>query len=116
EPITAARAERERRVRHRARHHRVLPARFAGPPIAQNCRGFREAHDDRAGLLACDPERLPQTVVTEVGALVQDQESPGAVCEVHESGLGISKACAATALAFQARTDRKSTRLNSSHT
>src|SRR5712664_2844088 len=105
EPVARATAERERRVRHRARHHRALPARFAGPPIAQNCRRFREALDDRAGLLGPHPERLPQTVVTEVGALAQDQESPGAIYEIHESGLGISKACAVAALAFRPRPD-----------
>src|SRR6267142_4277051 len=104
-PVARATAERERRVRHRARHHRVLPARFAGPPIAQNCWRFREALDDRAGLLDRDPERLSQTVITEVGALVQDQEYPGAIGEIHESGLGISKACAVAALAFRPRPD-----------
>src|SRR5947207_13579973 len=84
-------AERERRVWDRARDEGVLPARFAGPPIAQDCRRLREGRDDRAGLGSRDSECPPQAVVAKVGALVEDQESIGASYEIHDSGPWPSK-------------------------
>src|SRR5438046_1627931 len=105
EAAARATVEGKRRVRDRARDERVLPARFACPPIAQDCRGLRETRDNRAGLRGRDPERPPQAVVAKIGALVEDQESPGAICGIHDSSSFPSKACAVIALAFGRRRD-----------
>ena len=105
---TAARAatEREGEVRDGPRHQLVPPARFAGPSIAQDCRGFREGGDGRSRLRGGDAEGPPQAVVAEIGALVQDQESPGATNEIHDGGCHQQGMCR-VGLAFGLRADYK---------
>src|ERR1043166_5208444 len=84
-PAPRASVEGKRPVRNRPRHIRVTSTDAARPAIAQNCRGLREADHDALCLCGRSLQRLCQTLITEVGALVQDQESPGAISEIHES-------------------------------
>src|SRR5207245_11730594 len=72
---------------------------------AAACGGLRESRAHRAGLPGRDPERPVQAVVAKGGALVEDQESPGGICGIHDSSSFPSKACAVIALAFGRRRD-----------
>lgn len=56
----------------------------AHPSIAQDCYGFREAGEHPGCLRGGNADGQREALVTEVGALVKDEECPGAIGKVHD--------------------------------